>query len=197
MQEREKGSWRKGGHLNRWWARGEGGFAKKDSRRVRQLLFFFMTCRYFKSANCYFLTYIRRNAKRRHAEVDTSLPEHLKTLTEEQNEAFKKEREGYEERINSLKQSVKEHKEECSEILPSMRVKDVLLTTPYPLKWQASENHNWIALDWLQKWSRGDIQGAEIKEIDNSSLVCPHDKLRCQKIEEMKCITEVRFVKFF
>lgn len=48
---------------------------------------------------------------------------------------------------------------------------------------------NWISLDWLQRWVKGDIETAEAKEIDNSLLVCAHNKLGLEKVENMKCIS--------
>ncbi|KAI1301417.1 Ubiquitin carboxyl-terminal hydrolase 48 [Halotydeus destructor] len=47
--------------------------------------------------------------------------------------------------------------------------------------------YDWISKDWLIKWLQAD-KDEEIPQINNSSALCPHDKLSLNSIPNMKCV---------
>lgn len=50
---------------------------------------------------------------------------------------------------------------------------------------------NWISLDWLKSWIKGECEVQE-KPIDNTSLACRHEKLDPRKLASAKRIKPVR-----
>jgi hypothetical protein len=117
-------------------------------------------------------------------------------VIDELNKNFEKEKEDYTSQKEKLRETIAEHEQVCAKLIPAMKVQEVSLAIALTFC-KIDEKHYWIALDWLQRWVRGDIEISEVKEIDNTSLRCEHDQLGLANLDNMKCISKVRCLKKF
>ncbi|XP_013784550.1 ubiquitin carboxyl-terminal hydrolase 48-like [Limulus polyphemus] len=131
------------------------------------------------SNNAYMLVYRARDPEQKELPPDNScewdLPEHLQEAVVEDNSRF-------EEWVMELglmrEQNVQSGKARQTEI---RTLYDILPATE-------GNPHEWISSEWLMKWLNADV--GQVEAIDNSSVLCLHNKLHPDKVTNVKCINQ-------
>ncbi|XP_076315892.1 ubiquitin carboxyl-terminal hydrolase 48-like [Tachypleus tridentatus] len=131
------------------------------------------------SNNAYMLVYRARNPEQKELPPDNScewdLPEHLQEAVVEDNSRF-------EEWVMELglmrEQNVQSGKARQTEI---RTLYDILPATEGGPK-------EWISSEWLMKWLNADV--GQVDAIDNSGVLCIHNKLHPDKVTNVKYINQ-------
>lgn len=134
-------------------------------------------CSFVSSNSAYFLTYTRKGRK---IVAQPTVPENLKAIIELQSNEFELEAEQDRTKRNQVIENKTGHQKMFEKLW-----KDIAVMDP-----SVSSKCYWISLDWLKSWIKGECEVQE-KPIDNTSLVCRHEKLDPRKLASAKRINPV------
>jgi ubiquitin carboxyl-terminal hydrolase 48 len=129
---------------------------------------------FVSSNSAYFLTYTRKGRK---TVAQPTVPENLKAIIELQSNEFELEAEQDRTKRNQVIENKTGHQKMFEKLW-----KDIAVMDP-----SVSSKCYWISLDWLKSWIKGECEVQE-KPIDNTSLVCRHEKLDPRKLASAKRI---------
>ncbi len=157
--------------------------ASKNSYRKNDIHVMF---RRIGSCNAYMLIYtkIKREIVQQPRASDA-----LVAVVQEETNAALAEIKMYEDQKIAEEKRQKEKAEQREQILSMIHPNSLEVSTHHYVSCsQLKEEFFWIYSDWLIDW----INGKDLPQIDNSPLLCSHNKVDPRKIDKMKRISKVQ-----